>query len=206
MEMDVGNKLSREIRSFSSLLVINIAFSGIAMALGVALAVTNIQALLSGWAAINFAASAVGVTAFVLAMRWLVSTAELFDGVDEIKEERSRIKGSRDLQALAGLIARLAAHYRSNRQLISRLILLTKAAGLCFIVNGALVLLQVVLSSPADWASAMGMVAAAAVNLGVGAAGLAIPHFFSKYSLCWEARLRGIAEAEGRLSGLVGGE
>ncbi|MEM2126290.1 MAG: hypothetical protein QXQ53_07845, partial [Candidatus Methanosuratincola sp.] len=85
MENGVENKFSRELRSFSSLLVINIAFSGMAMALGVALAVTNVQALITGGSAFNFAVSAVGVAAFVLAMRWLVSVAELFDGVDELR-------------------------------------------------------------------------------------------------------------------------
>ncbi|MDI9644138.1 MAG: hypothetical protein QFX35_02825 [Candidatus Verstraetearchaeota archaeon] len=204
--MDAEKKFSRELRSFSSLAVINIAFSGIAMALGLAVAVISIQELLSGWAAINAAASAVGLAAFALSIRWLLAVTELFDGLDDIRDEYSRVKAVRDQQALAGLIARLAAHYRSNRQLISRVILLTKVAGACFVANGAFILLQAALNTPANWAGALGAVAASAVNFGVGAAGLSIPHFFREYSRCWEARLEGIAEAEKSLSALMEGE
>ncbi|MBC7078168.1 MAG: hypothetical protein ABC595_00160 [Candidatus Methanosuratincola petrocarbonis] len=206
MENGVENKFSRELRSFSSLLVINIAFSGMAMALGVALAATNVQALITGGSAFNFAVSAVGVAAFVLAMRWLVSVAELFDGVDELRDEYARVKGEKNRQALAGLVARLTAHYRSNRQVISRLILLTRAAGVCFIANGAFLLLQLALNAPAEWAGAAWVVAAAVMNFGVGVAGLSIPHFFREYSRCWEARLEGVAQAEKSLSALMEGE
>lgn len=205
METGAEKKFSRELRSFSSLAVINIAFSGIAMALGIAVAVTNIQALLSGWTAFNAAASVVGLAAFALAIRWLLAVTELFDGLDDIRDEYSRLKLGGDQQALAGLIARLAAHYRSNRQLISRVVLLTRVAGSCFLANGAFILLQAALSAPADWAGALGAVAASAVNFGVGAAGISIPHFFKRYSSCWESRLQGIAQAEEELEGLLGG-
>ncbi|MEJ5292658.1 MAG: hypothetical protein WHS82_03590 [Candidatus Methanosuratincola sp.] len=206
MESGVEDKFLRELRSFSSLLLINIAFSGVAMALGVALAVANIQALLSGWNALNLAVSAAGVAGFVLAMRWLVSVVELFDGVDEIRDEYARENGGKDRRVLAGLVARLAAHYRSNRKTISRVILLTRAAGLCFVANGVFVLLQSALNGQAEWAGLAGAVAAAVVNFGVGAAGLSVPRFFIGYSRCWEERLEGISHAEERLSGLMGGE
>ncbi|MBC7127041.1 MAG: hypothetical protein H5T32_02325 [Candidatus Methanosuratus sp.] len=204
--METEKKFSRELRSLLSLTLINFAFGGIAIAIGITLAMNNILALLSGGAAINLAAAIFGSAAFALALKWLVSTAELFDGVDDIKDEYSKIKGSRDQKALAGLIARLAAHYRSNKQRVLGLVLLTRAAGICFIANGGLALLQLALDAPAGWEGTLATVAAAAVNFGVGAAGLSIPHFFRKYSFCWETRLHGIDQAEGRLSGLLGGE
>ncbi|MBC7120008.1 MAG: hypothetical protein H5T33_00265 [Candidatus Methanosuratus sp.] len=206
MGISIENKFSREIRSFFSLAVINIAFSGIAMAIGVSLAVTNILALLDGWSVINIAASAVGIAAFALAIRWLIAVAELLSGVDDIKDEYSKVKGNQSPKALTGLIVRLTAHYRSNRQLISRLILLSRAAGVCFIANGALLLLQMALNLPADWTGILASLAAAAVNFGVGVAGISIPHFFKRYSSCWEVRLKEITQAEEGLSVIVGRE
>ncbi|MBC7113378.1 MAG: hypothetical protein H5T34_05115 [Candidatus Methanomethyliales bacterium] len=205
MERNAEIKFARELKRFYSLTFMSLVFSAIAMALSVALGVTNILTFINQRSLVYLIPACIGFLAFPFTIRWLLAGVEIMEGVEEIKDEYSKVKKSTNGEALTTLIVRTMAHYRAKKATISKLILLCKVAAICFIINGIFVLIQLALNIPADGLGLATSLVAALINLGIGAVGLYIPQSFQKYSSCWEARIQGSTLAEKELSSLMEG-
>ena len=133
MENEVIDRLTREMRSFHTLTIVNIAGAGVAMSLGIETLVNNLlpmfreQTILFPQAlnvAVVFAGSVFG-------LRWLVSSAEMLDGFQEIRE-------SKEDDDPTALIVENLAFYRETRETVRRLMLGSRATGAFFLVSAAL--------------------------------------------------------------------
>jgi hypothetical protein len=206
MERNAEIKFARELKSFYSLTFISLVFGAIAMGLSVALGVTNILTFINQWSPVSLIPACIGFLAFPFTIKWLLSGVEIMDGVNEIKDEYSKVKKGANGEALTTLIVRTMAQYRAKKSTISKLILLCKVAAICFIINGIFVLIQLALNMPADGLLLATSLVVALINLGIGAVGLYIPRSFQKYSSCWEVRIQGSALAEKELSSLMEGK
>ena len=88
MEKDTFERFNREMRSFFVLIILNIVGAGIAMAYGVTLGVTNITSLIAQQ---QIQLQQVAITGFaligcIIAIRWLINSAELLDIFDDLRE------------------------------------------------------------------------------------------------------------------------
>lgn len=87
MENEVNGHLTREMRSFHALTMVNIAGAGIAMSIGIATLVNNLLPMFREQTilflhALNVVAVLAGN---VFALRWLISSAEMLDGFQDVR-------------------------------------------------------------------------------------------------------------------------
>ncbi|MBM5804822.1 MAG: hypothetical protein FJZ49_01975 [Candidatus Verstraetearchaeota archaeon] len=206
MEINASEKFKRELRSFTALSVISLVFGAIAIALSVFFTVMNITPLvqLKPGFYTNAISVFLGFVAAAFSIKWLLSSTEIFSGLDDIRDESKKLGPSPDSEKLTGLIVRLMSMYRQERPTINRMILLSKLAGACFIANGVVLAISLVVGLYTGGADMLQSVAGILISLAVGAVGLYLPSSFQRYAAAWDARLQGSDSAEKELSTLVG--
>lgn len=200
MENEVNNRLTREMRSFHTLTIVNIAGAGVAMSLGIETLVNNLLPMFREQTilfpqALNVAVVLAGS---VFGLRWLVSSAEMLDGFQEIRE-------SKEDDDPTALIVENLAFYRENRETVRRLMLGSRATGAFFLVSAALqvrfLLSQMGSPSLLTLMSVVGL----ALCLALGVVGLYIPSSLGRYTQMWDRRLSESEEAERRLGEMLEG-
>ena len=102
MEKNAEEKFRRELRSFTALNIISIAFGGIAVALAISFIVPNVFALVTFKPEFYMRAisTLIGVVVAAMALRWLISCAEIFSKLDDIKDESEKLEASHDSEKL----------------------------------------------------------------------------------------------------------
>lgn len=199
MENEALNRLTREMKSFHALTLVNLAGAGIAMSLGIATLVNNLLPMLREKSilfpqALNVAVVLAGT---VLALRWLISSAEMMDGFQEVME-----RGEGDDPTT--LIVENMAFYRENREEVRRLMLGSRAVGAFFLVSAVLQLRSLVSQTGSSMLTLMSVVGLA-LCIALGVAGLYIPSSLGRYTQTWDRRLMESEEAERRLGELLEG-
>ena len=199
MENEVNNRLTREMNSFHALTIVNIAGAGIAMSMGIERLVNNLLPMFREQTilfpqALNVAAVLAGS---VFGLRWLISSAEMLDGFQEVRE-------SREDDDPTGLIVENMAFYRENREAVRRLMLGSRATGAFFLVSAALQLRFLVSQAGSSLFSLMSVVGLA-LCLSLGVAGVYIPSSLGRYTRMWDRRLSESEEAERRLGEMLEG-
>ncbi len=197
------NKFQRELGSLYALAIINIVFSGLAMALGVSTSVQNIFTLIASKELIlsQILRTIISFIAFGVSLRWLISSAEILNEADDIKDNYEEKRENVTDEVLTGLILQMTSHYRQNKDTIKKLQFVSGVGGICFLISGTLTLVNALPSlimEPSLWIIAF-KILGIALNFGIGIAGLLITHFFYKYSSTWDYRLQKSADAEKEL-------
>ena len=193
-------KVQHELNSLWGLAIISIVFGGVAMAFGVSIGVQNIYPMVQAQKILfpQVAFVVLGFLAAAVSIRWLVSSAEMLDSADDLRVDYSEQKKNPNEDGLAGLIAKMMGYYRENRPRIKAMMLISRIAGLCFVISGAFSSGTAVvnLMSGVPQADVIIQVIGAAVSFAIAAASFAIPHFFGKYLEIWDYRLEETAKAE----------
>ena len=196
-------KVQRELNSYQGLATLNIAFGGLAMAFGISFIVQSIQAIVQAQSLLlpQVALVVLGFVAAGISIRWLISSAELLDGVSDLKDDYNKNKASLDDESTVNLVVKMTSHYRQNKPTIKTMMKISRIAGICFLVAGAYTLalaatnIGAVVPTWELFLQALGSV----FNFAMAAACFAIPHFFGKYSKVWDFRLNEAAKAEKQL-------
>ena len=199
MENEAINRLTREMNSFHALTIVNIAGAGVAMSMGIETLVNNLLPMFREQTilfpqALNVAAVLAGS---VFGLMWLISSAEMLDGFQEVRE-------SREDDDPTGLIVENMAFYRENREAVRRLMLGSRATGAFFLVSAALQLRVLVSQAGSSLLTLMSVVGLA-LCLALGVAGVYIPSSLGRYIRMWEGRLSESEEAERRLGEMLEG-
>jgi hypothetical protein len=139
----------------------------------------------------------IGFLAFGLSLRWLVSSAEILDGVSDSKNDYEKMKLKLDDENITALIVKMMAYYRDNKSTIHKLSWLSRIAGVCFIISGIILLTNNIMA--AKITSNVFTVIGTILYFAVGVSGIIVPHFFKNYSSVWEYRLKQSVEAEKEL-------
>jgi len=208
MVIETMAKSQRELSSLWGLAIMNMIFGGLAMAFGVSIGVQNIFSMVEAQSILfpQIAYVVLGLLAAAVSIRWLVSSAEVLDGADELRDEYSKKKEGLDEEGLAGLIAKMMAYYRENKPTIKTMMLISRIAGGCFLISGtfslALAITNVMTGIP-QW-DMLTQVLGTALSYAIAAACFAIPHFFGKYSKIWDYRLEETAKAEKEFKAQIG--
>jgi len=199
MENEAINRLTRETNSFHALTILNIAGAGIAMSMGIATLVNNLLPMFREQTILFPQALSVAVmlAGSVYALRWLISSAEMMDGFQDVMEY-----GEDDDPT--ALIVENLAFYRENREEMRRLMLGSRATGAFFLVSAALQLRHLasqIGSSTLTLMSVVGLV----LCLALGIAGMYIPWSLGRYTHTWGRRLLESEEAERQLGEMLEG-
>ena len=203
-------KLQQEINSLLGLLIINLLCSGLALAFGAYFLMPNlIQMATSLTIQIDQIGLAIlGALAFAIAIRWLISTAEMLDVQDELKTDLRSCKEKQTLdeENLTALIVKMTAAYRENKPTLKRMMTISKVACALFALGASVAVIGAIagaLTGTPLWNTSL-MLVNAAICYGVAAAAYVIPHFFGKYSTVWDARLDAADKAGVQLQKMLG--
>jgi hypothetical protein len=212
MATNTAQKLQHELNSLQGLSIINIVCSSLALAFGIYFLMPNlIEMATNGNVQLNQVGLVIlGALAFVVAIKWLTSSAKIIDVTSKLNVSLSKHKKNKTLddEALTGLIVKLVAAYRENKPTLKLMTTISKIAGALFAVSSALALIAIVTNIASNgplWAT-LAQTSNMAIGLATAAACFIIPHFFGKYSLVWEQRLKQTANAEAELQKQLGTE
>ena len=210
MSTTTVQKLQQEINSLLGLLIINLLCSGLALAFGAYFLMPNlIQMATTLTIEIDQIGLAIlGALAFAIAIRWLISTAEMLDVQDELKTDLRSCKEKQTLdeENLTALIVKMTAAYRENKPTLKRMMTISKVACALFALGASLAVIGAIagaLTGTPLWNTPL-MLVNAAICYGVAAAAYVIPHFFGKYSTVWDARLDAADKAGVQLQKMLG--
>jgi hypothetical protein len=139
----------------------------------------------------------IGVLASVFSIKWLISSAEMFEVSDELKEGYKKTT-TLDEEAQTGLIVKMMAYYRENKSTIKKMMWMSQIAGFCFLISGAFTIITMTInaSTGVQLMDAWKQVLGALINFAIAIAGFIIPHFFGKYTKIWDKRIEKNAKAE----------
>jgi hypothetical protein len=210
MSTTTVQKLQQELNSLLGLLIINLLCSGLALAFGAYFLMPNLIQIAT---TLTIQIDQVGLVilgglAFAIAIRWLVSTAELIDVQDDLKTDLRGYKEKQTLndETLTALIVKMTAAYRENKPTLKRMMTISKIACALFALGASAAVIGAIagaLTGTPLWNTSL-MLVNAAICYGVAAAAYIIPHFFGKYAAVWDARLDGADKAEVQLQKMLG--
>ena len=199
MATKTSEKLKQEVNSFVGLALINIVFSAVAMGLGISIIVPNITSIVTTQTVLfpQIILVVIGFSAFVFSIKWLISSVEMFEASDELKEDYTKNK-TYDEEAQTSLIVKMLSHYRKNKPTIKKMMWVSRIAGFCFLISGAFTIITAVINATTGVQSMnVGtQVLGASINFAIAIAGFIIPHFFGKYTKIWDKRIEKNAKAE----------
>lgn len=191
-------------KHFMALVVMSIAFGGMAMAFAISSITTNAFALTTTISNIflNILLIAISFIVAYLAIRYIISTVEVFDKFDEIQEGEVGEK-NRTREKLTERIVKLMNLYRDEKPQIKRMILISKIAGVCFLVNALLQTAILIFNLTTGTAEVIPAVGGIIVSIVMSAVGFFLPSSFRKYAVCWDERLVRSIEAEKKIASFM---
>ena len=207
MRNETLNRLNREMRSFNSLIIMNITGAGLAMSMGIAVVVKNVLPMVAARTILVPEAIMVGLVlaGCVLGLRWLIAGAEMMDEYQDVREGASGHENGAEDSATE-LIVQNMAFYRDHRESMGRLVIGSRATGAFFLLSAAMQVryLLSVLGSGTLFEAAFSLVGLS-LCLVLGLAGVYIPRLFRRYEAAWDSRLLESREAEKKLGELLEG-
>ncbi len=207
MDKETFGRFDRETRSFFALVIVNIAGAGLAMSFGVSTVVSNVLPMINEqrFQLIQTALTILSLIGFGFAMRWLILSAELFSGFDDLKDEYEDSGGKADGETMTELIVQNMAFYRDNKPTMEKLKMGSRITGIFFLLSGATAALDTLtagLTPPAVLQmAALGTI----LCIALGIVGVYVPSLFERYISTWEQRLSDQAEAERELERILEG-
>jgi hypothetical protein len=137
-----------------------------------------------------------------LAIRYIISTVEVFDKFDEIQEDEVGEK-NRTREKLTERIVKLMSLYRDEKPQIKRMILISKIAGVCFLANAFIQTATLIFNFTTGTAEVIPAVGGIIVSIVMSAVGFFLPSSFRKYAVCWDERLVRSIEAEKKIASFM---
>jgi len=191
---ELKTKCKNEIRSFFGLTLVNLVIAALIMALGIGLGVTQLLALveLGTIQLIPLLLVSAGFIAAIAGVYWLIKTAEILDGVEDISSTCEQISKHDDQDQVTGVLVQMIAHYRKNQPIIDTMTILGRIGGVLFLVAGSMSLVYGVntLLTSGIVIESVSQLAGSIMAFGVGIGSLLIAKYFKRYSGVWVARLQ----------------
>jgi hypothetical protein len=207
MEKETSGRFGRETRSFYALVIFNIVGAGLAISFSVAIVVNNLIPMIyqQKIQLLQTAITGLALIGFGFAIRWLVLSAELFSGFDDLRDEYKSRKGNKDDETLTKLIVRNMAFYRYNKSTMEKLKLGSKFTGIFFLLTGATATYNLLTTGQTTPASLVMGALGTILNIALGIVGIYSPTLFERYISTWGQRLSDSAEVEKQLEKILEG-
>lgn len=203
------SQFRKEILHFSLVSLVNLIFSALAMASGIAYVVIAVQGhpVYPGNPALRIVSGAVAMVCLGLGISWLISTSRIFRGVREISAALNASAGPIPEDRVTCLIIRMLAHYRDNRKTVRSMILVSTAGGFFFLVLGIITGIRALTLTGTGGAvtvDSLVLLPGMLLTLGIAIASLLSSYYFSEFEKVWDNRLREIEESERTLQKKLG--
>jgi hypothetical protein len=207
MEIKTFKRFSRETSSFFALIIANIVGAGLAMSYAVTTGVNNLTLLVNARRILllQTALSGIALLGFIFAIRWLIFSAQILSGFDDLRDKFKKCSEKSDSEAITELVIQNMAFYRDNKPAIEKLALGSRATGIFFLLLGSIAIFNLFTMRPTDLANLLMLTSGTFLCIALGIVGVYSPSFFKKYSKIWEQRLQDSFEIENRLREILEG-
>jgi len=93
MEIKTLERFNREMSSFFALTIVNLVGAALATSYGVSTCVNNLFIMINAQRILLLQTALLGLAllGFIFAIRWLIFSAEIFSGFDDLKDEFEKI-------------------------------------------------------------------------------------------------------------------
>jgi hypothetical protein len=197
MTVNTAQKLRRESNSLLGLSIINMVSCALVLAFGASTLFPALIKMVETQSVLlpELVWTILGLLAFVVAIRWLVATAEVLEIHEQLKEGS---KKNQDEDSLTSVIVEAMVSYREKRGTIKAMLLISRIAGVCFLIAGIYSIVNAAIAGD------LWLIAGVIPNLAIAAAAFIIPHYFSKYQKIWDGRVKETEKAEKLLAQQLG--
>lgn len=200
MNKNIIKQINKEILIFIGLSVVNIIFAAIALAMGVVLIVNNLFYLIESGQYIDLTLGYIiaGAGLALIGFWWILHSVSLMDFNTEIQFDFSKKKVDLTDEKITSIIVKMISYYRENSKNIKRMILISRAGGIFFIINGLLSTIDFILKLDSTFLITNNLMQIAGIILvfSWGILSFFIPRFISKFANFWEYRIKKSNEAE----------
>ncbi|MFA5002242.1 MAG: hypothetical protein WC502_04605 [Methanolinea sp.] len=209
MTSTIYSHFHHELNSFFLVTLLNVVFGALAMAFGIQYIVASVLGLTyeEPLSLIRIVTAAISMVGFGLGLSWMVSSVEIMDGIDDIrnflKENTTPVS---DEITTCGIV-RMIAHYRGHRKTIRTMILVCTIGGFCFLALGIISSIEFFsfsLMSGTITLNSYLLIPSVLLALSVALVSLASSFYFSKFSRAWDLREDEISRAEHELAETLG--
>lgn len=209
MTSTIYSHFQHELNSFFLVTLLNVVFGALAMAFGIQYIVASVLGLTyeEPLSLIRIVTAAISMVGFGLGLSWMVSSVEIMDGIDDIrnflKENTTPVS---DEITTCGIV-RMIAHYRGHRKTIRTMILVCTIGGFCFLALGIISSIEFFsfsLMSGTITLNSYLLIPSVLLALSVALVSLASSFYFSKFSRAWDLREDEISRAEHELAETLG--
>lgn len=209
MTSTIYSHFYHELNSFFLVTLLNVVFGALAIALGIQYIVASVLGLTDEepLSLIRIMTAAISMVGFGLGLSWIVSSVEILDGIDDIrnflKENTTPVS---DEITTCGIV-RMIAHYRGHRKTIRTMILVCTIGGFCFLALGIISSIEFFsfsLTSGTITLNSYLLIPSVLLALSVALVSLASSFYFSKFSKAWDLREDEISRAEHELAETLG--
>jgi len=184
-------------------------FGALAMGLGVSTVVNNIPYLLelSGISILPIILVCIGGFVFLLGLYWIISSAEILDGITDITEQNKNFKEKITEDYFTSLIIRMMAQYRSNKTIIHRMMFIGRIGGYIFIIAGIIEIILAFYNLNLSYITLDNLISIVGVviTLTLGFAIIIIIRYFNRYTKIWEKRLSDSNKIDETLQSVIEG-
>ena len=203
MTTGVEKQFSHELTSFFVLILLNIAFGALVMAIGLQFIIMSAVAVAGGQTSdvLQVIQVAVGVAGVVLGFSWLRSSIKIMRGLKGIRREHRNRAAPVSDETVTGWIVEMMAHYRENRSTIRWMTLICSFGGCIYLALGIVNIVQGILAgaSPGGMVMLRIFFISAGINLTIGIVTLRFSTWFRRYSASWDRRLAEAVQSEDSL-------
>lgn len=209
MTSTIYSHFYHELNSFFLVTLLNVVFGALAIAFGIQYIVASVLGLTDEepLSLIQIMTAAISMVGFGLGLSWIVSSVEILDGIDDIrnflKENTTPVS---DEITTCGIV-RMIAHYRGHRKTIRTMILVCTIGGFCFLALGIISSIEFFsfsLTSGTITLNSYLLIPSVLLALSVALVSLASSFYFSKFSKAWDLREDEISRAEHELAETLG--
>ena len=147
--------------------------------------------------------SGLALVGFGVAIRWLILSAQIFDGFDDLRDMFKNRPGKADSETMTELIVQNMAFYRDNQSVIKKLMLGSRVTGVFFLISGAAQAPFLLTKDFTEPVVLLMAVIGTLICIALGVVGVYLPSYFKRYTGTWDQRLMDSVEAEKRLDEIL---
>jgi hypothetical protein len=208
MTIRVEKQFSEELTSFFVLILLNLTFGALVMAIGLQFIITSALAMAGGQTSdvLQVIRVAIGMAGMVLGFFWLYTSTKIIRGLKGIRREYKNRTTPVSDETVTGWIVEMMAHYRQNRSTIQWMTIICSLGGCIYLALGIVNIVQGIFAivSPGGMVMLGLSFLAAGINLTIGIVTLLFSTWFRRYSASWDCRLAEASQAEDSLRSAMG--